>query len=172
MPNQPIALRPHDICVALQLSLSGKTSFRSLASAVGLSLGETHNAAQRLGVARLISSDLSSTNNPGLFDFLAFGVPYCFPGQLGPGTRGVPTAHSGPALSNLVQQSDPIVWPSRLGEVRGASLAPLCKGAPAMKNANPDLYRLLTVVDALRIGRARERGIAEQALREALLDVR
>ena len=172
MSNQPIALRPHDVCVALQLSLAGRTSFRSLASAVGLSLGETHNAAKRLGAARLVAADLSSTNNPGLLDFLVSGVPYCFPGQLGPQARGVPTAHSGPALSGVIQQSDPIVWPSRLGDVRGASLAPLCKSAPEMKEANPELYRLLTVVDALRIGRARERSIAEQVLREALPDVR
>ena len=172
MSNQPIALRPHDVCVALQLSLVGKTNFRDLASSVGLSLGETHNATKRLGAARLVSPDSSSTNRRALLEFLVFGVPHAFPGQLGPETRGVPTAHSGPDLSGVVLHSEPVVWPSRLGEARGASLAPLCKGAPAMKERNPELYRLLTVVDALRIGRARERSIAQELLEKLLLDAR
>jgi hypothetical protein len=166
-PSQ-ISLRPHDICVALQLVLTPSFSYRELAHDVGLSLGEAHNSAKRLEQARLFMADPGRVNVPALLDLLVHGVPYVFPGQLGPDTQGVPTAHSGPALAERLSGVDVIVWPSADGEIRGQALVPLCASAPDLVQRNEALYRWLTLVDALRIGRARDRSLARDILKEEL----
>lgn len=170
MSSQPLALRPHDVCVALQLAITPKTTFRDLAQAVGVSVGEAHNAAKRLEVARLFMGDLREVNRRALQEFLVSGVPYAFPGELGPEVRGVPTAYSGPALADEMASPHTVVWPSVHGRLRGLSLTPLCPSAPETIETSPELYRLLTLVDALRVGRARDRNLAQRLLETELLE--
>ena len=165
---QPLALRPHDVCVGLQLLLSPEVSFRELALSVGLSLGETHNSAMRLQVAHLLMPHRRTVNVRPFVEFLVHGVPYAFPGQLGPETQGVPTAHSGPAFRSEIESPETVVWPSLEGEARGSALAPLCPAAPRMLKANPPLYRLLTIVDALRVGGSREKNLAQRLLEQEI----
>lgn len=166
-------LRPHDVVVALQLALTPGVPYRALAEAVGLSQGETHNAVQRLVGARLVRSEERVVNTAALLELLAGGVPYVFPAEPGPDTRGVPTAHSAPPFAGCIGTDNAqVVWPSATGRVRGAAVEPLYDGAPATARANPPLYELLALVDALRIGRARERQQAKALLQERLLAAR
>jgi len=97
-------------------------------------------------------------------EFILNGVPYAFPGELGAETLGVPTAHSGPAFRDKIAAADIIVWPSSRGSERGVSLVPLCADAPTMPEKNPRLYRWLTAIDVLRVGRAREKALARELL--------
>jgi DNA-binding Lrp family transcriptional regulator len=167
--SPPLALRPHDVCVALQFALNPDTTFRELAEDVGLSVGEAHNASQRLEAARLLRPGRGPVNKRGLLEFVTSGVPYAFPPEIGQETRGIPTAHSGPVLSEFVDSVETIVWPSAKGSSRGLSLKPLCKGAPSMPEHNPRLYAWLTVIDALRVGRVREVQMAREYLENELL---
>ncbi|HSH45340.1 MAG TPA: hypothetical protein VK966_05770, partial [Longimicrobiales bacterium] len=162
-------LRPHDVAVLLQLAIEPGT-FRFLADRVGLSVGETHNAAKRLELSRLAILDERSVNVSAAMDFLVSGVPYAFPPQLGAPARGVPTAHSAGFLAgDLASSNESIVWPSRTGDTRGVSLVPLLPAAVSkIQENNSELYELLTLVDAIRIGRARERKLAVDRLRERL----
>jgi DNA-binding Lrp family transcriptional regulator len=162
------SLRPHDVVVVLQLALRPQLPYAALAEAVGLSQGESHNAVKRLTAARLLRPGGRQPNRTALLEFLTSGVPYAFAAEPGPIVRGVPTAHSAPPLAAEVLDSDPVVWPSVEGQVRGASVEPLYPGAPATAQRNPDLYELLVLVDALRIGRARERQRAKAILHERL----
>ena len=161
-------LRAHDVAVALQLCLTPGLAYRALAEAVGVSQGETHNAVQRLMAARLVRSDTREVNRSQLLDFLIGGVPYAYAVSLGAETRGVPTSHAAPPLKASFPDADAVVWPSADGKVRGAAVEPLYPAAPATARHNPDLYELLALVDALRIGRARERQRARAELRERL----
>lgn len=52
--------------------------------------------------------------------------------------------------------------------MRGTSLTPLYPGAPELVHSAPELYRALALVDALRIGRARERSRAAELLRKII----
>ncbi len=162
------SLRPHDVAVALQLVLTPATPYRALADAVGISQGEAHNAVRRLVFARLVRSDTRTVHRGALLEFLLGGVPYAFPAELGPETRGIPTAHAGPLLAAEFAAADPVVWPAEHGEYRGAMVEPLYTGATSTFRNNPELYELLTLVDAVRIGRARERHRAQSLLRERL----
>ena len=163
-----LALRPADVAVALELALRPGQGLVPLATAVGISLGEAHNAVSRLRRARLLRPDERRIVAPALADFLVHGVPYAFPGELGAESRGVPTAHAGPSLAQEFK-GDPIVSPSVDGRLRGQSLVPLYPAAPRLAGRVPDLYDLLTLVDALRVGRARERSRAAALLRAKLV---
>lgn len=162
-------LRPHDVVVLLQLSLRPRATFRDLAPAIGLSLGETHNATRRLQLARLVApAPAARVNRRGALEFLSFGVPYCFPAQVGGPARGVPTAFAVEPIASEVVGDEVVVWPSANGSARGLALVPLCPAFAEIWDRNPELYRLVSLVDAIRVGRARERASARKHLEKAL----
>ena len=161
-------LKPQDIAVALQLVLTPGSTYGALAAAIGLSQGEVHNAVRRLRGARLVASDVAIVHTAALLEFIQSGVAYAFPADAGGEVRGVPTAHAAAPLAPEFAGADPVVWPSARGAVRGASVEPLYAGAPDTALANTALYELLALVDAIRLGRARERARARQLLRERL----
>ena len=59
-----------------------------------------------------------------------------------------------------------MVGPAREGQ--GPSLSPLHRGASEAALADPALYELLALQDALRVGRTRERTLAQRLLSERL----
>jgi hypothetical protein len=81
---------------------------------------------------------------------------------------GVPTAYAAPPLdASIVPSSDPPpVWPHAEGAARGIALIPLYPSAPAAALRSPPLYENLALFDALRMGNARERGLAEKLFEE------
>ena len=85
-------------------------------------------------------------------------------------TRGVPTRYAASPLRQHLEQGKepPPVWPYVEGLVRGYSYAPLHKNVPKAALADPHLYELLVLVDALRDGKAREREIAVKELTKRL----
>lgn len=52
------------------------------------------------------------------------------------------------------------MWPDPQGRVRGLAVAPLYASSPEAAQKDDKLYALLAAVDALRLGRARERAAA------------
>jgi hypothetical protein len=48
--------------------------------------------------------------------------------------------------------------------VQGAAVQPLYPSVPGAAQRDPELYHLLALVDALRMGRARERAMAEKEI--------
>lgn len=97
-------------------------------------------------------------------EFLIHGVKYAFPVQHDETTRGMPTAHTAPPLSDLIAGDLPPVWPDPHGEVRGATLEPLHKAAPKAAGKDPALRELLALIDVLRDGHVRGRHLAEKEL--------
>jgi hypothetical protein len=166
------ALRPSDVAVLLELGVQPEPatvpaapSYRGIAVLVQLSVGEVHNAVKRLRLARLIRSASFDVAVNSAMEFLLHGVRFAFPAELGPVTRGVPTGPSAPVIAaSFAGDEQPVVWPSASGNVRGASVTPLLASAPDLPELNPKLYESLALVDALRVGRARERKIAGDLL--------
>lgn len=164
-----LPLKPQDVAVALQLALTPGCTYAALSEATGISQGEVHNAVRRLRGARLVRADATQVTRSALLEFLGAGVSYAFPAEAGPEARGVPTSHAAGVLGNGFSTADPLVWPSVDGGVRGASVNPLYASAAATATQNPALYELLALVDAIRLGRTRERTRAKHVLRERLL---
>jgi hypothetical protein len=95
------------------------------------------------------------------------GVPYAYPTKPREITRGMPTAWAAPVMAGKTAGDDDTVpvWPDPDGARRGAAVDPLYRSVPAAARNDPALYDLLALVDAVRIGRARERKIAEAELK-------
>lgn len=95
---------------------------------------------------------------------------YAFPAKLGQVTRGVPTAYAASPLKEELQAGTdlPPVWPHKDGTMRGTSVEPLYKSATEAALSEPALYELLALLDALRMGRARERQLAAHFIEERL----
>jgi len=163
--------KPQDIVVALKLSIgSAELSYADLGRELGLSASEAHAAVRRLTDARLLDPDTKRVRVEAFRNFLVHGVPYAFPASLKQLTRGMPTAWGAPVLADKISSSDqlPPVWPDPNGSVQGSAIKPLYASVPDAARRDPALYDLLALVDALRIGRARERALAEKMIGERL----
>lgn len=164
-------LKPQDIFVLLKLVVMGSRpwSYAILAVELGMSPSQTHSAVKRTMAAKLAvrQGEKIVPHFRNLEEFLIHGLKYVFWAEQGEMTRGMPTAYAAPPLAELFVSTatePPPVWPDPDGEVRGISFQPLHKQAPQAARIDEKLYELLTLVDAVRSGRAREREIATKKL--------
>jgi hypothetical protein len=112
-----------------------------------------------------------SDRHVGIWETVATAWIQLFPAQPGDKTvSGIPTGVSAPPLAKkLLAGSDAaVVWASRNGEAVGHRVSPLHRKAPEAAQKNPRLYDLLTLLDAIRIGGAREREVASREIRARL----
>ncbi len=165
-------LKPQDILVLLKLiNLEADWSYRSLAGELFISVGEVHNALDRAARAQLFDTDNRRPRLQALEEFLVHGIKYAFPAERGALTRGTVTAYSAPPLNDIISPADgehPPVWPDPEGSTRGYKLEPLFPSVPKAAKQDQALYELLTLVDAIRDGRARERKLAAEQLHKRL----
>lgn len=120
---------------------------------------------------RARADEAGSADNPArvhtrnLAEFAVHGAKYAFPAERLPVALGIPTSHSAPAFVGVFAPgSDDWVWPHPHGTVRGQGLEPLHPSVPYAAMQDARLYELLALFDALRVGRARERGMAIERL--------
>lgn len=167
MSNQ-IALRPMDIPVALQLADSAVQTYEQIGEMLRISRSAAHDSVRRLRVAGLVRSEHLLANRLALTEFLEHGVRYAFPAMFEAPAPGIPTAFSGPALADAIVADQPVVWPVANGASFGLAISPLLPNVAELPTRHPTLYRLLTLVDAVRVGRVRERSLAIDLLKLAL----
>jgi hypothetical protein len=166
-------LKPQDLVVAFKLTLlrGVRVTYQDLAKPLHLSTFEAHAAVQRLLAARLVSDVAGLLPVRQVFaDFVCFGAVYVYPAVRTEPTIGIPTAHGAQPLRTLVMFVDESVpvWPDADGTARGTGLLPLYEKATLAAKHDSDLHELLALFDALRIGQARERNLAEPLLRARL----
>ncbi len=198
---QPIVLKPQDVAVALKIlvlenqdvaeiggqngtaadpapdqqnvQLSRSWTLTELAKATHISIGEVHNALNRLTESGLLRSEGRRINRHALEEFLIHGVRYAFPAARGTTTRGIPTAYAASVLKEqfLSSGQDVPVWPHLEGTTRGTAFSPLYNAAPDAALEDVKFYELLAITDVLRGDfRARERAVATQLLQAQLAD--
>ena len=166
-------LKPQDVVVALKLCvLKTPGTYAALGKSLGISASEAHAAMRRLTEAGLADPDTKSIHRAKLRNFITHGVPYAFPAKTQEVTRGMPTAWAAPVMKDLISQSDTLtpVWPDPNGTTKGVAVKPLYPSVVMAALLDPALYDLLALVDALRIGRARDKHIADEALNSRLRD--
>jgi hypothetical protein len=110
-------------------------------------------------------------NRIALLEFAVHGLKYAFPPELGGIALGMPTAYAAAPLNAQIKPgADPLpVWPSSKGHVRGRSLLPFVRYAPDAAVMDQELYQVLALIDAMRMGSARERELASAHLESRLL---
>lgn len=137
-----------------------------LAVELGLSQSEVNQAIHRLINSRLLNKE-KKLQRKAIIEFLVHGLKYVFPAQPGSVTRGFRTAHS--KMSGLVaNETDNYVWASAHGDSLGQSISPLYDSVPLAVMNDDALYELLALVDAIRVGRAREVQAATKILEDRI----
>ena len=162
MKKQQSTMKPQDIVLLLKIiSLKNDTwNQKPIAEALGLSQSEISESVARSRFAGLLDPAGKNVMKVALLEFLQYGIRYVFPQKPGPIVRGVPTAHSAAPLKAEISSSEDYVWPYGKGKVRGHGITPLYSSVPEAVLKDPDLHKLLALVDALRVGRAREKDLA------------
>ena len=146
------------------LAHPGGWTFRALGAEVGMDVAALHRSVGRLKNAKLLDTS-RQVNRSNVEEFLLHAVRYLIPGRLGPEGRGIPTAWGVEPLRSSLANYGPIpVWPSPHGRSRGPALEPVSEAAPDLVASNPEISQLLGLVDAIRVGRARERKLASSEL--------
>lgn len=163
-------MKPQDMLVLLKVFLwqSRKWTQRELAESLSMNLAEVNHSLKRLAEVKLFDPHDKFVLHRSALEFILHGLPFVFPGKLGPMKSGHPTAHAVLGDEILFDENDLYVWPDKNGEKRGHSVIPLHKGAAEASKKDPQLYQLLALIDVLRVGQAREKNIAKKRLTEAL----
>ncbi len=168
-------LKPQDVLVLLKAVAhpQQRWTYAALGEALGLSASESHACVKRAvacGLAVAPARGEWAPVRPNLLEFLLHGVRYVWPATLGPIKRGMPTAFGAEPLASQIKAAagDAPVWAHAAGGAKGPTLTPIYRTAPQAALADPQLHRLLALLDALRSGRARERELAAEWLKAAL----
>lgn len=149
-------------------------STRSLALSTGISKSQVNLALRRcfeVGLAKSDrQSDLPRVHAKALLEFIVYGLKYVFPAKLGAVTRGITTSLAAPILEGkLISTGDLLpVWPDAQGDTKGQTVEPLFKSVTYAVRRDAELYALLALVDAIRIGQPRERNLATDLLAKRL----
>jgi len=163
-------MRPQDIVVLLKIAAKKDTPWmlKDLAAELKISPSEVSEAVNRSLLAGLIAADKRTLMKGALLEFLQHGLRYVFPQQPGAIVRGMATAHSAAPLSGVIQSSEPYVWAWAKGNLRGQSVTPLHPSVPHACMHDSALYEILSLADALRIGKAREQQLAMKELEQRI----
>ena len=163
-------MRPHDIIILMKIAAKGKEPWlmKDLAYELGISASEVSESINRSVFAGLIQPDKKGLMKLALLDFLEFGFHYVYPQRPGALVRGIPTAHSAPPLSKMIESTEPYVWPHGDGTVRGQAIEPLHPKVADACLRDKELYELMALCDALRVGKVREKKIAMVELKKRI----
>lgn len=163
-------MRPQDVVILLKIASKKQLQWqmKDLAIELMISSSEVSESINRSVQAGLISADKKTLMKGALLEFLNHGLKYVYPQHPGAMVRGIATAHSAQPLKKLIQSKENYVWSWPEGNVRGQSIQPLHPSVPAACIKDKELYELLALTDALRIGKKREQEIAFKELEKKL----
>lgn len=149
-------------------------SVRALEESTGISKSEVSGALRRCIDVGLVKAERGSgnprANTRVLHEFITHGLKLVFPAHPGPLVRGIPTAHAAPVLAGrLMSGGEHVhVWEDASGSVQGQRVAPLYRTVPRAVRRDPQLYAMLALVDAIRLGQERESALAGKLLEQYL----
>ena len=161
-----LVLKPLDIVVGLKAHLwkaDSSWSFERIAASIGITASQAHTSLRRLGAAGLYRPQDRSLRTHAFRLFAEHGIPFAFPASPAGDVLGMPTSHSAPPLRDRLASVETFVWPAPEG-VLGRAVLPLDPRVPRAAAIDEALYRALALLDAFRVGRARDRAVAREEL--------
>ena len=163
-------MRPQDIVILLKIILLGKKEwqFQDLSRSLYISGAEINASLNRSKAAGLIDFNRKRVNKLALLEFLEHGLQYVFPAEPGYLSKGVPTAHSHPALKKNIISESIYVWPDLNGKEYGQVIDPLYDNQLKAVLEDSSLYEALAILDILRAGKNREVKIGLMQLKKLL----
>ncbi len=171
MKSKQPTLNPLDIVVLFKILCkeNARWSQSVLAKELHLSQSEISKSIARSQFAGLLDATSKHVRRLGFMEFLQYGISYAFPQHPGSVVKGVPTAHSAAPLKQYIRSTEHYVWPSSEGKMTGQAIMPLFSNVPLAVQEDQSLYEYLALVDALRVGRVREKNMAIKELKTRIL---
>ncbi|MEX0359611.1 MAG: hypothetical protein AB3N10_01360 [Allomuricauda sp.] len=163
-------MKPQDIVVLAKLIAINDPNYIQigLAEVLYMSQSEISGSISRSSYAGLLANKGKEVNRKLFFDFIKYGLAVVFPQHPGAIVRGTVTAHSASPLDMEIVSEEKYVWPYAKGRARGQSIAPLYPTVPNAVVLDPYLHELLALMDAVRVGRAREKNLALELLEQRI----
>ncbi len=141
-----------------------------LANSLRISISEISESLNRSRIAGLIDYNKKKVSRQSLLEFLEHGVRYVFPQEPGSMVRGIPTAHSHLDMKkNFISEMD-YVWPDNKGTTMGLLIEPFYPKQVEAVSKDELFYKLLSLVDVIRVGKVREIKYAVNELRKNILN--
>lgn len=167
--KESVSLKPHDIAIAIKILLEKKSDWRQvdISQELGLSQSEVAKSLKRLNFAGIELG--RRINKTALLDLILHGIKYIYPTKPGALGFGLPTSISAPAHKNsVVNDSEVFIWPFPNGEIRGQIIDPFYKNIAKAALKDRDFYDIMSAIDILRIGKARERSYAQKFIEKRI----
>lgn len=164
-------MRPQDVAILLKIISMNSENWQlvNLANLLSISISEISESLNRSRLAGLIDYNKKKINRQNLLEFLEYGVRYVFPQHPGPIVRGIPTAHSHPEIKKIFVSEMNYVWPDSKGDAMGQMIEPFYKKQVEAVKVDKEYYRLLALVDIIRVGKVREIKYAIKELKNDIL---
>ncbi|MEZ9047669.1 MarR family transcriptional regulator [Vibrio splendidus] len=146
-------------------------SARSLEKSLGISKTQVNISFKRCESLGLIRRERSTghpiVNTKVLFNIIEHAIRYIFPITSGQLTRGIATSFGAPVLSSSLMTGGELipVWSDSKGSTKGFMVEPLFKGVTIAVRKDPQMYAMLALIDAIRLGQPRERKLALEKLK-------
>lgn len=164
-------MRPQDVAILLKIiSMEGQHwQLVGLSNSLRISISEISESLNRSRIAGLIDYNKKKVNRQNLLEFLEHGVRYVFPQQPGSMVRGIPTAHSHSSMKKNFISEIAYVWPDNKGKIMGLMIEPFYPKQVEAVAEDPVYYKLMALVDVIRVGKVREIKYAVNELRKNIL---
>ena len=165
-------MRPQDVAILLKIVSrnSGDWQLAEIANSLRISISEISESLNRSRIAALIDHKKKKVNRLNLMEFLEHGVRYVFPQEPGAMVRGIPTAHSHITMKKQFISDIDYVWPDNKGKIVGLKIEPFYARQVEAIDGDETFYRLLCLVDVVRVGKVREIKYAVSELRKIILN--
>lgn len=113
--------------------------------------------------------DVGAVADTNAHEVLTCAVKYMFPARILGGGYGLPTAWSATPMNRKIKGSGATyVWPHPGAPTHGICVEPLDYRVPVLAEHDSELGEMLTLVDSIRLGGAREREVASRLIAERL----
>ncbi len=163
-------MRPQDIAVLIKMVADNdnELKFKDISYYLHLSGSEVSESINRSQIAGLVDGEKKKVFRQSLLEFISHGLQYVFPVVPGSSTRGIATAHSHEFMKSRIISKEDYVWPDSKGKLRGAAIEPLYPGL-TRSLGEPRFYKMMALLDAIRVGKTRESKLAKQELEKMIL---
>ncbi len=150
---------------------------RGLEKTTGISKTQIADSIKRCMDIGLAKKDrkygVPRTNKKALLEFIIYGIRYVFPVRMGELTRGIATSFSAPVLNERLFSSGELiaVWSDERAKSKGLKVILFFHTVPHAVRQDGDLYAMLALVDAIRLGNQREATLAANMLEKIFMEI-
>jgi len=163
-------MRPQDVAILLKIVSINNEAWQlvGLSNLLKISISEISESLNRSRLAGLVDYNKKKVSRQNFLEFLEHGVRYVFPQQPGTMARGIPTAHSHPSMRKIFISDVNYVWSDPKGTVMGLMIEPFYPKQVEAVKEDELYYKLLSMVDVIRVGKVREVKFAIEELKNIL----